>query len=339
MPFHAPVDHPSAWRAADLADPARWMRPLAARHVAEIEAALRGVQRAGLGYAGITRASFPLPSLASELDAVRRELVHGRGFAWLRGLPVERYSIAELQLLFWGFGCHLGTGVTQNARRELIGHVMHKGEAGAFQRGYETNLDFDPHIDLADAVGLLCVNKAKTGGVSALVSSTSVYNAMARERPDLLDVLFRGFIWDRRDEHGPGESPYGPCIPIFSMAQGYLRCRYNRSFNDVARKRSGQPYTEKEREALDTLDAIARRPELTLFMDFEPGDIQLVSNYTILHKRTAFEDHPEPERKRHLLRLWWLMDEPGPFSDEQTIRFGTLGYGGLGLTASEAARA
>lgn len=339
MADHLPVRHPSAWHPADLADPSRWTQVLTAPQVGEIDAALRAVRRAGLGYATITRATFPLPSLDTSFESIRRELVQGRGFALLRGVPVERYTIEELQLLFWGIGCHLGTGVTQNARRELIGHVMHKGEAGAFQRGYETNLDFDPHVDLADGVGLLCVQKAKSGGESALVSSTTAYNTMLRERPDLLDVLFEGFVWDRRDEHGPGESPYGPRIPIFSRAQGYLRCRYNRSFNDVARLRSGRPYTAHEKEALDVLDSIIRRRELMLFMGFEPGDIQLVSNYTILHKRTAFEDHPEPARRRHLLRLWWLMDDPGPFSDEAAVRFGTLGYGGLGLTAAEATHA
>jgi hypothetical protein len=39
-------------------------------------------------------------------------------------------------------------------------------------------------------------------------------------------------------------------------------------------------------------------------MDFQVGDIQLINNATILHARTAYEDHVEPERKRHLVRLW-----------------------------------
>ena len=37
-------------------------------------------------------------------------------------------------------------------------------------------------------------------------------------------------------------------------------------------------------------------------MALEPGDIQLLSNHTIVHARTAYED--DPGRKRHLLRLW-----------------------------------
>jgi alpha-ketoglutarate-dependent taurine dioxygenase len=39
-------------------------------------------------------------------------------------------------------------------------------------------------------------------------------------------------------------------------------------------------------------------------MQFEPGDIQLLSNHRVLHARTAYEDAPGETRGRHLLRLW-----------------------------------
>jgi hypothetical protein len=39
-------------------------------------------------------------------------------------------------------------------------------------------------------------------------------------------------------------------------------------------------------------------------MDLEPGDVQLISNHTVIHARTDYEDYPEDDRKRHLLRLW-----------------------------------
>ena len=39
-------------------------------------------------------------------------------------------------------------------------------------------------------------------------------------------------------------------------------------------------------------------------MDLEPGDIQLLNNSVVLHARTDFVDYEEPERRRHLLRLW-----------------------------------
>ena len=36
----------------------------------------------------------------------------------------------------------------------------------------------------------------------------------------------------------------------------------------------------------------------------EPGQIYFLNNRWILHNRTAFEDDPEPGRRRHLVRLW-----------------------------------
>ena len=44
-------------------------------------------------------------------------------------------------------------------------------------------------------------------------------------------------------------------------------------------------------------------------MDLEPGDIQWLSNHTVMHARTEYEDWPEPQRKRHLLRLWLSIEK------------------------------
>ena len=46
------------------------------------------------------------------------------------------------------------------------------------------------------------------------------------------------------------------------------------------------------------------RPELRAEFALEPGQVYFINNRWILHNRTAFEDHPEPERRRHLVRLW-----------------------------------
>ena len=51
-------------------------------------------------------------------------------------------------------------------------------------------------------------------------------------------------------------------------------------------------------------DAIAEDPDVRLEMDLAPGDVQLVSNHTVIHARTAFVDADDPEEQRHLLRLW-----------------------------------
>lgn len=331
---HRPIAHPAAWSGPDLARDGRWILPLSDEQVRDLERATDGVVRAGLPFSRIDRATFPLPAWGALLATVRTEVADGRGFVLLRGAPVEGRPVAWLEKLFWGLGAHLGTGVTQTAKGDLISHVTDLGPVEGLKRGFQTNREARLHIDLADGVGLLCLRQAKAGGLSMLASSVTAYNVLCRERPEVLDVLFRGFPWDRRDEHAPGEAPIGPRVPVFSLKAGRFSCRYNRSFIDTVARRTGVPLSTEETAALDALDAVIQRDDLALPMDFRPGDIQLVSNHTVLHARTAYEDHPEPDRRRHLLRLWWLIDGLGPFEDEDAVRFGTLRYGNLGLTAA-----
>lgn len=52
------------------------------------------------------------------------------------------------------------------------------------------------------------------------------------------------------------------------------------------------------------LDALASSPELRISFKMEAGDLLMVNNLAVLHARTRFEDFDEPERKRHILRLW-----------------------------------
>ena len=39
-----------------------------------------------------------------------------------------------------------------------------------------------------------------------------------------------------------------------------------------------------------------------------------INNCTMLHNRTAFEDGSDPARKRHLLRLWLMLDGRRPLA-------------------------
>ena len=57
------------------------------------------------------------------------------------------------------------------------------------------------------------------------------------------------------------------------------------------------------------IETTANDPRFYLDMDFEPGDMQFLKNASVLHKRTEYEDWDEPERKRHLLRLWLVQPE------------------------------
>jgi alpha-ketoglutarate-dependent taurine dioxygenase len=91
-----------------------------------------------------------------------------------------------------------------------------------------------------------------------------------------------------------------------------LSCSIRRNTVQKAIDRSGMTMTPLETAALAFFDAVAEDPAFVLEMELEPGDIQFVNNYTILHGRTAFDDDPAPDRKRHLVRLWLQFFTPRP---------------------------
>ena len=300
-----PLATPAAWRGTDLSRRRDWTVALTTADVAEIEHALAAVNMRHVAMGAMRREDFPLPTLAPRVAEWRRELTDGRGFLVVRGLPVARWDEDDAARAFWGLGLHLGRPGAQNPENELLGHVVDTGEDGAnpFVRRYRTAGTIAYHCDLADVVGLLCLRTAKSGGASRIVSSVSVYNELLRRRPDLVARLYDPFRLDRRDEHGSGV-PWVPVVPC-RYAKGTLRTFYHSDyFRSAVRHPDVPPFTEDERDLLDLYEAIANEPELYLDMQFAPGDIQLVSNHLILHARTAYEDHAEPARKRHLLRLW-----------------------------------
>ncbi len=170
-------------------------------------------------------------------------------------------------------------------------------------RIYQTRERQTFHTDSCDVVGLLCLQAAKSGGLSSLVSSTTIFNEMQRRRPDLLRVLMEPIETDRRGEIPEGGKPYFN-IPVFNYHSGLVSTIYQRQYIESARRFPGvAPLTSLQIEALNLFDELANDPQLTLTMELQPGDIQLVHNHTILHDRTAFEDYPEPERKRHLVAV------------------------------------
>jgi hypothetical protein len=181
---------------------------------------------------------------------------------------------------------------------------------------------------------LLCLHTARRGGLSRIVSSVTVYNTLLAERPDLIDRLYEPFLLDT---HGEGGVDYVP-IPACRHADGRLRtfwhADYFRSSHEYA---TAPPLDGIERDALDAYDAIAARPELYLDMELARGDIQLLSNHTVVHARTAYEDHPEPERRRHLLRLWISLDARTSLRD-RAMRAASLASILVGLARARLAR-
>jgi hypothetical protein len=302
------ITGPGAWVGAEIQDDGSWIYRLDAAQVEEIDAALAHAKRAG---ARIPFAPelFPLPRFTSALGEILEEVENGRGFVLLRGLPRDRYTDDECELLYWGLGSHLGTPVSQNARGHLLGHVRDEGReiADPNARAYQTSQRMDFHTDMLpiDVLGLFCMRTAASGGESKVVSALTVHNVLLDERPDLLDALYGLFHLDWRGEEPAGEQPWFT-LPMFSARDGLVTTRIcSLPYYDSA-ARFGKQYapTPIQREALETVQEIANRPHLMLSMNFEEGDIQLLNNHTTLHARTAYVDHEEPARQRHLLRMW-----------------------------------
>ncbi len=302
-----PSDSPSAWTGRALRDADDWTLRLTAADNVELRAAIAHARQVGAAIPALGRDDFPLPRLARRLAAMLDEVMDGRGFVLVRGFDLSGLSIPDAALAYWGLGAHLGAGRAQNAQGDLLGHVTDLGvdyRTDPRVRGYQTRLVLPFHNDALDVVGLLCLHPAREGGLSRIVSSTAIHDALLERRPDLLRVLYEPFWLDRRGEAPDGKPPAyaGACFERF---EGRLFCRYNRGFIESAQRHPEVPrLSEAQRAALDAVDALCADPDMHLDMSLEPGDMQFLCNYSTLHSRTDYVDWPERERRRYLLRLW-----------------------------------
>jgi TfdA family taurine catabolism dioxygenase TauD len=330
LPPH--IDGPSAWYGSEISRRSDWIEPMTSAELAEIEAASRPLARAESEGKPLRREDFPLPTLRPRLAVILDQVLEGRGFVLLRGLPVREWGPRKSALAFLGLGLHWGNLRAQNKHGHLLGHVKDMGLSSRDPqvRIYQTSERQNYHTDSSDIVGLLCLQPAKTGGKSSLVSSTTVFNEMRRRRPDLAGVLFEPIETDRRGEVPQGQKPYFS-IPVFNWYENRLSALYHRSYIESARRFADvPPLTPTQIEALDLFESLANDRALCFQMEFQAGDIQLVHNHTLLHDRTAFEDWPEPERKRHLLRLWIAPETARPLPPVFAQRYSSVTPGARG---------
>ena len=301
-----PIAGPAIWRGVELREnPQQWRFELTAEHCAELISAITGVRARQLPMSEVARSDFALPQLASEIQNWRQRIEYGPGFVVVTRLPVEQLSEEDLALAFWGIGHHLGTPGAQNPDQELLGHVRDYHEADSTVRLYRTASNINFHCDAADVVGLLCLQKARTGGQSRIVSSGFLYNECLARAPGAAAQLFTAFKLDGRGEsrNGRGYSEIVPCC----FADGQLRTFFHSEYFRSVERLDGVTLDEAQRQLLDVYDSVAADPTNYLDMDLRPGDMQFLSNHTIVHARTAYQD--DPENPRHLLRLWLSLSE------------------------------
>ena len=337
-----PIACEAAWLGRDVADSPRWRIELDGPALAELEAALAAASARPWQHA--TRDAFPLPGLGELLAGIADELENGLGMVRLGGIPVERYTPDDQRRLLLGIGCHLGTPVYQTARGELMGEIADEGPDVGRRRGQvrdpasgevflssrsraQSTGPLRWHTDRCDAVGLLCVQQARAGGESRLASAVTVHNVMCERRPDLARLLYQDIPRSRLGEEIGGERCFYP-LPVFAVRDGRFTSHYSRTFVEAAQKDPSAPrMTPAQWEALDMLAEVTT--EVSFEMTLRPGDLQLLNNHVIYHGRAAFEDHPEPARKRRLYRIWLSMPNSRALPEGFEVLWGAVGAGAL----------
>ena len=324
---------PSAWLGREMGDnPEAWLYQLTAEDVVDLEKAAQHFLSLGVDVGEITKETFPLTTFLDHVEDLSETLLKGAGVEVLRGLPIAKYSQEFAATIFCGLGSHLGSARSQNSDGHILGHVRDIGADAndPNSRIYQTCERQTFHTDSADVVGLLCIREAKEGGRSLLVSAESIYNRMKAERPDLLEKLFDPIATDRRGEVPEGAKPFME-IPVLSWNEGYLTVFYQRQYIDSAQRFEGAMRLIPEHiEALDMFDALANDPELCFGMQLEPGDMQFVYNHSQLHDRTGFLDWPDPQKRRHLMRLWLSIKGDRPLPECFKERYGSIEIGNRG---------
>jgi hypothetical protein len=264
---------------------------------------------ASASFAWRADAAIPSVGVDSDLEEAYEEVRAGKGVVLIRGLPAQG-TLDEFSAAVWEAGRHFGAALSQNAQGELIGHVIDASAEDATPRMYRSNLELRPHNDITAMIALACWRKARSGGASVLVSGVTVHDEIRRGAPELLAPLYRGYHYHRLGEEGPGEEPTTPYrVPVFANCNGKLSVRYQRAGIAAGHRERGVPLTAEDIAAFNLFDEIAKAPENRLAFHLEPGEMAVINNYTVMHARSQFQNHPEPERQRRLLRLW--LDAPG----------------------------
>lgn len=313
----SPIRSAAAWKSAEIAPrSAEWLLELTAAEIADIESGFKAFKDSGKPLQEMRKEDFPLERFARIAGRAMEMLENGPGFFLIRGFPVEKYSKADARAIYWGLGKYFGTAISQSDEGDVLGDVrdIKMPEDSPRFRGYKTAGKLTFHCDTADVTALFVLRAAKAGGRSLVSSSIAAHNEILRVRPDLLQTLYEPYVWSMQGQERPGDSKWY-FQPIFTQQDGFFSSRYVRGHIKNGQRFEDAPrITPKMIEALDLFDSINESPEFQFPTDFRPGDLQLVNNHIVMHARTAFEDFPEEDRKRHLLRMWISPSNSRPLS-------------------------
>ncbi len=296
------------WSGADVADPQLWSMELTSEDHRELDFALRMAKSVSTDLINITRDNFPLDKLADKLTKLLIELIDGRGFVRISGLNTSKYSDDDLTMIYWGIGMHLGNALTQTNDGLIMGDVIDQSDdpnTPLARINYHGPIAFEYHSDGGDLIGLMCLRSAKSGGLSCIANAVAIHNELVHTRPDLAAALYEPLPYERVILQSNSEAEPYLMLPCFTEHFGRL---FVRLFTGLIYSSQRHPETPrlspKALEALQTVIQMAHDPQFSIQMQLQPGNIQFINNYHMLHGRTAYIDDPATGQKRHLKRLW-----------------------------------
>ncbi len=301
------VTDPAAWTATSFASAADYTFTLSDAQRNEVLAALHNIERRGRLHfpTKLTASDFPLQELGPRLEQALEQVRFGCGFVVIKGLPRASLSFEKFAAAVWGLNSFFGFPLSQNAQGELLTEVIDASAIDPTSRRYRSALELGLHTDVTGMLSLACWNPARRGGETVLASGVTIHNEIARRAPHLLEVLYRGFHYHRLGEQGPHQEPVTPFrIPVFAVRNGQVSVRSARAGFMAGHHELHIPFSDKEIEAIDLFDEIAREPGNRLTFPLGAGDMVVINNYVVMHALEAFEDYDQPARKRRLLRMW-----------------------------------
>lgn len=316
-----PVGGPAAWKGPDIDYRRDDLHVFTPGEIAEIDLALRHLTARGpVDFPEIRRETFPLGSLAGFLGRLGDRLRFGHGFVLLRGLPRDKYTADDIARIFYGLGAHIGRPTPQSHRGELLGNVIDVSDILDKPRGYLAGGKQRMHSDSCDVIGLLCLRAARSGGASRIASSVAVHDELIRTRPDLALALYQGMHYRRMEldgQFGAGMITSPAPVAVYARRGAEVSSYYHVNYALRAADAGDAVLSALQREALEEMQRLASSERFYLDMSIGEGDIQFLNNRVTIHGRDDYVDHPELERRRHMLRLWLSMPDWPAMPDNQ----------------------
>lgn len=303
---------------------------------------------------GIVGIHDPLKATRKLAAEIRRRLTNAPGVVLLRGLNLTRLESlgSDGPKLAYYLLCSL-VGEVDGAQRGRLFDVTNRGvhpleDANTLFFVSDNQLDW--HTDGAswhvvyDAVALMCLSQAASGGDFKVTNSASAWQSLERKLPRfLLYELTRPLPRDILEDGAgvgsatgcPNEAPTFPdpvvvsrhdnilpyrarvnAFPIFEddSRSKRFRMRYMRHWVETGHARAGLALSPLLSVAMDALDAELDAAQV-LTGKLAPGEILFESNAATAHARKAFVD-AEGARPRHLSRVRLTIQQAAAWDED-----------------------